>query len=148
MGIAADTVCVIIVILSTAGLINSLYFTMMSFGVLPPDFSLAPRVCRPEGSACAHVLHTRYAKVFGTPNSVIGIVFYILTAAVCLERWLLESHVLLPYALVASLISVGFSAYLADALLNKLRVKCVLCFISHAINLVLAFLVAVLVMIT
>ena len=137
--------CVLIIALSAAGLADSLYFTLVQYGRMRPDSRMIPGVCRMRESECRSLLDTRYARVLGLPNSLFGLPFYAFTAAVCLLCRTTGCRFLLPYALAACIAAFLLSAYLFDALVRKLRRRCPLCFLSHAINAALVVLFALLV---
>ena len=120
-------------LLGSLGLLISVYFTLVYYGLVKAEAPYIPRVCRLEESSCQSLLHRPEARLFWLPNSVLGLVFYLLVIASSLPaRGLppgLESVVLR-----ASAVTVCVSVYLAYQLLAKLRVRCVLCLASHAIN--------------
>jgi uncharacterized membrane protein len=121
--------------LSLIGAVNSLYFILAQYGG-------ARASCEAEMGACNTVLETPYARVFGIPNSVIGLLFYALVVVVCVVSRRTGSKVLLLYGLAASVMALPVSLYLAYALVYRLRRPCRLCFLSHAINLALVVLFA------
>ncbi|MDO8683227.1 MAG: vitamin K epoxide reductase family protein [Armatimonadota bacterium] len=143
-----DILCSSILLLSLAGLADSLYFTLVYYGYMRPDARFIPAICQMENSACKTVLESKYARVFSIPNSLLGLPYYALTASICLIHWIYGTWLLLPYALIASAIAVAFSAYLTRALIYKLRQPCPLCFLAHAINLLLLALLAGLIIYT
>jgi uncharacterized membrane protein len=136
---------VLILILSIAGLLNALYFTLVYYGGVRKARWVPEALCAGEGSTCVTVLRTPFARVFGTPNSLMGIVYYLALigwvladggsasaggAAVWLRsvRWLLVG---------ASGVAVVLALYLTHALWRILRVHCLLCYTAHAINIAL-----------
>ncbi|MDO8586039.1 MAG: vitamin K epoxide reductase family protein [Armatimonadota bacterium] len=142
---AHSILCALIVLLSAAGLADSLYFTLVQYGRMRPDSRLVPAVCRMRESECRSLLDTHYARVFGFPNSLLGLPFYAFTALACALRWTTGSRALLPYALAASVAAFLLSAYLVDALIRRLHRRCPLCFLAQAINGALVVLLAILV---
>lgn len=133
--------------MSLVGLADSGYFTLVYYGRMPADSHLIPKTCRMEQGACRTVLNSEYARVFRVPNSLLGLVYYAFTivAAVML---ICGDRGLLAYAFVASLVSVAFSAYLAVALVSRVRLPCPLCFLAHGVNLALLVLLSVLALLT
>jgi uncharacterized membrane protein len=119
--------------LSLIGLADSIYFI------------LAQYVSRGQ-KTCDLLLDTPCARLFGIPNSVIGLIFYSGIAAACAVSWLTGQRSLLPYALAAAVVALCVSLYLAYALLFKLRRVCRLCFLAHAINALLVVVLAALVL--
>lgn len=125
----------LIVVLALAGLANALYFTFAYYGRIKEARWVPEILCAREGSSCVTVLQTPYAKVFGVPNTLPGIAYYLL-----LIGWVLVGKSLaiswLPWALVAaSICTVILGFYLMYALRRKLHTHCPLCYTAHAINL-------------
>lgn len=75
---------------------------------------------------CGVVNHSPYAMIAGVPVAVIGIIGYILMAALAFLR----SYRLL---LVSTFAGLGFSLYLANIEKNILGVWCIYCVISLGI---------------
>lgn len=130
----------LVVLLALAGLVVSLYFTLAYYGRVRKSRRIPELLCAREGSSCVTVLQTPYARVFGVPNSLLGIFYYLL-----LIFWALWGHarlvtigrVLIPavsilVALSAATLVLGF--YLIDALRRKLRIDCPMCYLAHAVN--------------
>lgn len=120
--------------LALVGLLDALYFVGVTYRWLRPDAPWLPRVCRMDGATCARVVDTPEARFFGLPNSVLGAAWYLLVLAAAGQALATGSlpHCL-PLLLVAAF-TVAFSAYLAWALLVRLRAPCPLCFLGHAVN--------------
>ena len=135
-----------IVLLSLAGLADALYFTLAYYGRIRKARWVPEILCAREGSNCVTVVRTPYARVFGVPNSLLGIVYYVL-----LLVWIMfvprhagiAGHVLKPFEILgllllgASLASVVLGSYLIYALRRILYTHCPLCYAAHAINAVL-----------
>jgi uncharacterized membrane protein len=131
--------------LSLAGLADALYFTFAYYGRIKKARWVPEVLCAREGSSCVTVVQTPYARVMGVPNSVLGIVYYILVIAWAIPNRSAEIKLYLhPFEYVAPLglallflISAGtivFGSYLIYALRRKLHVDCPLCYTAHAIN--------------
>lgn len=120
--------------LAALGLYVSAYFTLVYCGWAAPGSRLVPQVCRLDAHHCTTILHTRYARVLGVPNSAVGLVYYGAVLGLALAGAL---PVLAPLLLAAGLLTVGLGVYLTYHLLVTLRVPCPLCLASHGINLVL-----------
>ena len=114
----------------------SSYFTGVAYHWVRPDTRWIPAVCRMGEKTCATIVFTPRARVFGVPNSVLGLLFYTTLAVVAISGGLDDRGVLLV-CLGASGLTVLVGIYLTYTLLFVTRVNCVLCFTSHAINLVL-----------
>jgi uncharacterized membrane protein len=119
-----------------AGFLDSLYFALVQYRVLPPDPRWLPRFCRMERGSCPAILEAPEARLLGIPNSVVGLGFYPgLFVAVLLgqmgdRRWL-------EAALAVCLGAVLASLYLAWALVRRLRTHCPLCYLAHVVNVAL-----------
>lgn len=120
--------------LALCGLLNSVYFTLIYFRVVRPDNSMLPSFCRIGRGTCEAVVFTRYGRVFGVPNSVLGIVFYLVIVDAGLSGIMGGHYGRLGIALTASILSVVLSIYLVWALLVRLRAVCVFCMVGHALN--------------
>ena len=133
----------LIIALSLAGLVISIYFTFAYYGRVKKARWIPGILCVREGSSCATVVQTPYARVFGAPNSLLGIGYYLLVIAVAVHGLEIPFHgvyyVIAPFHIVfpASLATVLLGFYLIYALRRKLRIDCLLCYTAHVINLVL-----------
>jgi uncharacterized membrane protein len=135
----------LVVLLSLAGLADALYFTLAYYGRVKKARWVPEILCAREGSNCATVVQTPYACVFGVPNSLLGIVYYVLLIVWGLGSpwpnvWFVGRNRPLPYLslldllIPASTITVGLGFYLIYALRRKLHGDCLLCYTAHAIN--------------
>jgi uncharacterized membrane protein len=132
----------LIIVLALAGLTISLYFTFAYYGRVKKLRWIPEILCAREGSSCVSVVQTPYARVFGVPNSLLGILYYLgllLWLSLQVEgMWSLPfglSILTLPHLLVvASAVSVLLGFYLVYALRVKLRIDCPLCYAAHAMN--------------
>lgn len=122
-----------VLVLSLAGLWLSIYFCGLYYRWFSPDVPWIPKVCRIGTGDCASVVDTPRAKLFGIPNSVFGLFFF---------AYLIVDLKFFPPepALVLSAAALIRSVYLAYSLLFVTRTPCVLCFVSHGINFLLAVL--------
>ncbi|MGA8877133.1 MAG: vitamin K epoxide reductase family protein, partial [Candidatus Korobacteraceae bacterium] len=82
---------------------------------------------------CGVVNHSPYAMIHGVPVATVGIVGYVLIAALGLAR----QRALL---LVSTLIGLAFALYLTNIEAHVLGVYCLYCVISQCIIAVLALL--------
>jgi uncharacterized membrane protein len=135
-----------IVLLSLAGLADALYFTFAYYGRIRKARWVPEILCAREGSSCVTVVRTPYARVFGLPNSVLGIVYYVLLVVWIVfvpHHLTVLGHVLRPFEtlgvvlLGASLCTVVLGFYLIYALRRILYTDCPLCYAAHAINVIL-----------
>lgn len=120
------------IILSLVGLINATYFTLAFYGWIEAS-RLVPRpLCRTDESGCLNVIRTPYARIFGLPNSVFGMGFYL---SVMAGLPFMSAHSALRMALLAAgglVFLVGI--YLIYALRVRLRASCPLCYVAHGVN--------------
>jgi len=137
----------LIFLLSIAGLADSFYFTLAYYGRVRKLKWIPEILCAREGSSCVTVVQTPYARVFGVPNSLLGVFYYLsliywtgMGTPVGFEfeigdryRVLRMEWLLIP----ASAVTVLLGFYLVYALRRKLHVDCPLCYAAHAINVVL-----------
>jgi uncharacterized membrane protein len=135
-----------IVLLSLGGLADALYFTLAYYGRIRKARWVPEILCARDGSSCVTVVRTPYARVFGVPNSLLGIVYYALLIVWIVfapRHAILLGHVLTPFEtlglllLGASLSSVVLGFYLIYALRRILHTHCPFCYAAHAINIVL-----------
>jgi len=116
------------------GLIISIYFLAIYKGWVKGNKLLVPtKVC--SKNTCGDALNTSYARVFGVPNFVFGILYYICIILLTIFAF---DKIFWLIAVVVSWIVVIFSAYLANSLIRVLKIHCLLCFMSHLINLTIA----------
>ena len=120
--------------LAGLGLLVSTYFTAVTYGWVRPDAPWIPTVCQMDEGTCARIVDTKYGQAFGAPNSLFGIAWYLGVAGIALLHTFGDE--VLPCALLILLAAavVGFSVYLAWALIQKLEVHCPLCYLSHTLN--------------
>ena len=122
-----------IIFLAVFGLWNAFYFTFAFYGRVKGARWVPAILCAREGSSCVTVVQTPYARVFGVPNSLLGIIYYIALIlwsvapglAPAWFRWLLVA---------ASIATVFLGFYLIYSLVSKLHTHCPLCYSAHAIN--------------
>ena len=87
------------------------------------------------------MLQTKQAKLFGIPNYILGIVFYLFTLGVAILTPMDPGT--LYWALVLVTTGVVFvGAFLIFSLIFTLRTNCLLCYMAHVVNfLILATLI-------
>src|SRR5215471_13454294 len=69
---------VVVAVLALAGLADAFYFTFAYYGRIKKARWVPEILCAREGSNCVTVVHTPYARVFGVPNSLLGVLYYLL----------------------------------------------------------------------
>jgi uncharacterized membrane protein len=135
----------VIVILSLVGLADALYFTFAYYGRIKKARWVPELFCAREGSSCVTVVQTKYARVFGVPNSLLGIIYYCLLMIGVTDGWSfgIDLHFQATYIvlslghalmILASAVTVALGFYLIYALRTKLHTHCPLCYLGHAIN--------------
>jgi uncharacterized membrane protein len=130
---------ILIAALSAAGLYISIYFTLVYYGVIQAENSIMPAFCSMKTHTCQSVLNTRFARVFGVPNSLLGVIYY-LVILVLLSANVLFDPVLLGMLVVVAWFTVALGVYLTYSLFFIIKTPCPLCLAGHAINLALAVL--------
>lgn len=129
--------------LSGIGLVVAGAMTLQYYRI-PSEGRRKSAFCSTDGGPCSSVLETPQARVFGVPNSLLGIAYYLaMPAAVGLWRFCGARGWLIA-AFLATAAGVIFGVYLAHALLFRLRIPCRLCWTSHGINLALLVLLGIL----
>src|SRR5437870_8366808 len=76
-----------IVVLSLIGLWNAFYFTFAYYGRVKKARWVPAALCARERSNCVTVVQTPYARVFGVPNSLLGIIYYLLMIVSAFKSW-------------------------------------------------------------
>jgi uncharacterized membrane protein len=118
-----------------SGFVIATYFTLVFFGVLPPDWRFIPGFCRMRGDACRLVLRDRDGSLFGLPNSVLGMMYYLPLLYIGLKG---PVEPLTQKMMLVSWLTVAVGLYLTYSLLVRLKVVCPLCLVSHLLNLLIA----------
>lgn len=88
-----------------------------------------------EQGACLSILQTPEARIFGLPNFVLGLMFYILLVVATLGDL---GGFLFDIVLAIALFTVLLALYLIYALRVRLQTDCVLCYTAHGINTAIA----------
>lgn len=123
-------------LLAGVGLYISTYFTLVAYRAIPPSVRWMPQVCQLQERSCGAIVWTRQARLLGLPNSLLGMVWYLLV-------WLgAAGAVPAAWLLAPAAATVLMGAVLTYQLLRVLRVPCPLCFVSHGINLAILLLIA------
>lgn len=130
--------------LAAVGLFIAVYFTLVTYRIVPPDARWVPSFCRMDEETCAAVIDSEYARVFGVPNCVLGLGWYGAATGAGLAGLTGGTVPLCPTFVLVALVTVVVSVYLAWSLLFRLETHCPLCYTSHLLNggLLAAFVVA------
>ncbi len=110
--------------LASVGFALSSYFTLAYYGWIEAH-ALPAAFCRREERSCLTILQTPYARVFGPPNSLLGLFFYALVGAVAVfsltgapPAWLWQ------VSFGGAVLAVGLAPYLIWALVAQLKTWC------------------------
>lgn len=143
----------VVIALSTAGLADSLYFTLAYYGQVKKSRWVPRALCAREETSCATVVRTPYGSVFGVPNSVLGIVYYVLlliwamagqSTAFGFQLGMVAYSITFTNLMIAAgTVTVALGFYLVYALRKILGINCPLCYAAHGINLSLLVLLII-----
>lgn len=129
-------------LLSVLGLAIALLFTLQSYGHAVPGLPLILVACGLDERSCRRIIDAPQARLFGLPNSVYGLTYYLVLLSGLAMDWWRPGSPLLGLAVLVAWGTVALAAYLVYALFTVLRVPCALCLASHTINLMLAVLLS------
>jgi vitamin-K-epoxide reductase (warfarin-sensitive) len=118
-------------ILATIGFFLSLYAFYIK-NKYKKDPNYIPLCNLNKNISCTKAFSSSYSNIFYLPNSLYGILFYVLI-------FLLASLNLFNYIFPLSIISVLISLYLAYLLYFKVKSLCLICTSTYLINLLLLF---------
>jgi uncharacterized membrane protein len=118
-----------------SGFAIAAYFTLVFFRLLPPDARFIPAFCRMRSDTCRLVLRHRDGSLFGLPNSVLGMIYYLPLLYIGIKG---PVEPLTQKMMLVSWLTVAVGLYLTYSLLARLKVVCPLCLASHLLNLVIA----------
>ncbi len=138
----------LIIALALAGLVISFYFTFAYYGRVRKARWVPEILCAREGTSCVTVVQTPYARVFSVPNSLLGIIYYLLLIAWTILRpsrhldlQFSDTYAVVEiYSVSIALLSIStvmLGSYLVYALRRILHIDCPLCYTAQAINLVI-----------
>jgi uncharacterized membrane protein len=130
---------ILIAVLSATGLYISIYFTLVYYGVIQAENSIMPAFCSMKTHTCQSVLNTKFARVFGVPNSLLGVIYYLLILVLLFAN-LLFVPALSNILVVVAWFTVALGVFLTYSLFFIIKTPCPLCLAGHAINLALAVL--------
>lgn len=148
------TTSYIAIALAAVGLYIAAYFTLVYYGVLEASTTLMPRVCRLEKRTCQTVLSTRFARVFGVPNSLLGVAYYVVVIVLVSTGWIRAAGGVFigdvgieigVAVLIVAWFTVLLATFLAFSLFFIIKIPCPLCLAAHTINLALALLLTTIV---
>jgi uncharacterized membrane protein len=126
------------IVLATLGLYIAAYFTLVYYGIVSASTKLMPNVCQLEERTCQTVLGTKYARVFGVPNSLLGVLYYLTVILLLSGGWATGTIAIATIAVAWSTVALGM--FLAYSLFFIIKIPCPLCLTGHTINVLLAIL--------
>jgi len=136
-----------VIVLALAGMADALYFTFAYYGRVRKSRWVPQVLCAREGSGCVTVVRTPYGSVFGVPNSLLGIIYYVLlllwavagqSARLTVQiNMTLYTVTFTNLLLGASSVTVALGFYLVFALRRILHTDCPFCYAAHLINIIL-----------
>ena len=129
-------------IMSIMGLFISFYFLCAKSGWFPKFVKNMP-LC--EGNTCIRVSDSKYGKMFGIPNYIFGMIYYIAILLFSLFSFLNADKNVYYFLLVMSWSTILLVVYLTYALLVKLKTVCVPCFVLHGVNVGIAALLSLMI---
>ncbi len=110
--------------LALVGAALSTYFTLAYYGWIEAR-ALPAAFCRRDERSCLTILQTPYARLFGVPNSLLGLVLYLLVIGVAgLALAGAPQPRLWVAALAGTAVSVALAPYLIWALVARLETWC------------------------
>ncbi len=122
---------------SIAGLLNAAVFTAIIYGWLGLDSPLLTRVCRVDSGDCRKVVSSPRARLFGVPNSVLGLAWYLAVGAASAAALATGALPFRPVLIAASALTILLGVYLVWSLRVQLQVHCAFCYLGHAANAVI-----------
>ena len=136
----ANMKTLLLLLMSSIGLYVSTFFTLVYYGWIQSDAKYVPQVCRLDEGGCQRLLHHRHARLFGIPNSFLGILYYV---GIILVVTFYGDSVIISWVTYLSWMVVAIGVYLVYSLIFIVKTPCVLCFFSHALNTLIAIVLVV-----
>lgn len=136
-------IAIVVLVLGLIGFVDSLYYTLLRYGVLGFHAPLMPIICNHIKGTCEMLAASNWAAILGLPNSIYGMAYYGLIMLASIRR---ITNGCWPYPralLLISLIAAMISIYLAGLMIFHLRAICPLCVTVQAINIILAVILLV-----
>ncbi len=130
-----------IIICAVIGLLTSVLFTGLRFGLIAADNPLIGRFCLPGEKSCTSILNAPDGHLFGLPNAVIGMLYFGWVLGITLFNH--GNRTLKIMTLGVSLATLFVSAYLLYSLKFRLKARCPLCILSHACTIALFVLLTI-----
>ena len=109
----------------------SFYFYGVYSNLFRPEQKLVPSFCRLSNTDCTSIVDTKYGRLLGYSNAIIGTFFLLFHTILLVGSSLNLIHYYFPF--IMSIFSITIGAYLLYGLI-KLKVKCNICISIHVIN--------------
>ena len=124
--------------LALAGLAVSVYLTI-------EHYTAGTTLACPENATvnCVKVTTSRYSQVLGVPVAVLGVVFFVVAAALCLPRVWRQGGVVRGARLAVAAVGVVSVLYLVWAELFGVDAICLWCTAVHLLTLALFAVIAI-----
>ncbi|MEX1139849.1 MAG: vitamin K epoxide reductase family protein [Bacteroidota bacterium] len=126
---------ILLIPISTIGLFISIYFALVYRNIIRPDTTWIPTFCRIDEQSCGSILRTPEAKIIRIPNFYLGIGYYVALIVLSFFPSIMQDFLFELRMLSGFTVFVGI--VLTYSLIWRIKISCVLCFTSHAINLIL-----------
>lgn len=136
------TVAFLILALAVIGLADSVYLTLVHFGVANIEPRMAASACQFKAGSCETVAQSNSATTIGIPNAIFGALYFAFLAGAALVR-VVTAKWLFPHLMLSIMVlALAFSGYMVYYLLYVQGVPCGFCLTAHAINLATFFMFA------
>jgi uncharacterized membrane protein len=126
-------------ILLVSGIIGfyiSLYFTLVSRKIVRPETSMVPAFCRLDGDSCDLVIQHPHARLLGPSNFSLGLFYYAIIILLAVSE---PTRAISSFFVLISWFTVALAIFLVHSLYAKVKVRCTLCMIAHAVNILIAY---------
>jgi len=111
----------------------SFYFYGVYSNLFSPEQKLVPSFCRLSNTDCTSIIDTKYGRLLGYSNAIIGTFFLFFHTILLVASSVNLIHYFFPF--IMSIFSIATGAYLIYGLI-KLKVKCNICISIHIINII------------
>lgn len=125
----------LLLFVSVLGAVNALVFTLVMLGVIQADSPFVTRICRMDTGDCSKVVNSPRARLIGgIPNTVVGLVWYIVAAGSATYGLVTGLIPFMTALLIVSAFTVVISLFLIYSLITRLKVVCKFCYMGHFCN--------------
>ena len=137
-GVSKMLIPVFVMILALLGLVDSVYYTLIHYGVMGFGSPYMPMICDHKEGVCQMLANTDWASLLGLPNSIYGAGYYLMIIIFTGIRLASGAWPYPKLILAITLLAAGFSVYLAWIMVYQVHALCPLCVTAQAINIALA----------